>query len=314
MRAALVRAYGEPPQLEDFGDPSANGQGELVVEVLAAGLNPVDLHLASGDYVGGSPPLPYVAGREGVGRTADGQRVYFDAPIPPHGSFAQRAVVAAESCVSLPDGVDDGLAIACGIAGRAAWLSLEYRARLQPGETVLVLGASGTVGQIAIQAATLMGAGPVLAAARSDDGLRRAGELGASATVKLDGERGAIVDRMRAAAPDGIDVVIDPVWGSPAEAAVEALAPRGRLVQLGAAAGERASFSSNAVRGKALTILGHVSWLTPRDVARAAYERLSEHAARGELTADVEQLPLADVAEAWERQGSGPGCKLVLVP
>src|SRR5215211_3669213 len=255
MRAAILREYGAPPEPGEFQDPQA-AEGQEVVEVLAAGLNPVDIAIASGDFYGGRPQLPYVVGREGVGRRAGGERVYFDGPAAPFGSFAQRAPIDPEGAIPLPGALDEALATCWGIAGLAAWLGLEWRAGLREGETVLVLGASGVVGQIAVQAARLLGAGRVVAAARSAETLEGAGRLGADATVRVDA-----VDDLAAAFAEagggGVDVIVDPVWGKPAAAAVQAANRGGRLVQIGQSAGADALISSAAVRGRMLAILGH---------------------------------------------------------
>lgn len=238
MRAAILHEYGEPPRLGDFDEP-APGEGRIVVDVQAAGLNPVDLAMASGSFYAGSPPLPCVAGREGVGRAADGTLVYFDRAVEPYGSFAERAPVESSRAIELPVHLDPALATCFGIAGMAAWLALDWRAELRAGETVLVLGASGVVGQIAVQAARLMGAGRVVAAARSDDGLERARELGADAVVPI-GRVDDLALAFRESCGDGPDVVVDPVWGEPAAAALDACRARparpdravGRLAQL----------------------------------------------------------------------------------
>src|SRR5580692_9094866 len=183
MRAAVLRAYGVPVA-DSFEEPSPD-RDQAVVDVLAAGLNPVDVAICAGRFYAGKPPLPSVAGREGVGRL-DGQRVYFDAPVSPFGSMAERALVDPRSTYPVPDGVADGVAVALGISGLAAWLALTWRAQLKEGEHVLVLAASGVLGQIAVQAAKLLGAGRVVAAARSPEGLARCLELGADASVRLD--------------------------------------------------------------------------------------------------------------------------------
>lgn len=313
MRAAILHEYGQPPQPGVTDEPEAAGDGQTVVEVLAAGLNPVDVSIASGAFHGGSPPLPYVVGREGVGRMAGGERVYFDSPVAPSGSFAERAAIETAGSVAVPEGLDDALAVCFGIAGVAAWLALEWRAQLRAGETVLVLGASGVVGQIAVQAARLLGAGRVVAAARDPDGLERAGRLGADATVRLD-DADDLAAAFRDAAGGPIDVVIDPLWGAPAAAAVEAMGERARLVQLGQSAGATAELASAPVRGKLASILGYVNFLAPRAVRNAAYARMVGHAAAGELTADVERVALDDVADAWERQQHSPRHKLAIVP
>lgn len=312
MRAAILTEYGAPPAVGEFEDPVA-GEGQMVVDVLAGGLNPVDLRLATGTFYGGSSPLPSVVGFEGVGRSSEGGRVYFNGCVAPYGAFAERTLIDAGAAIPVGDDVDPGLVIACGIAGRAAWLALEWRAQLREGETVLVLGASGPVGQMAVQAARLLGAGRVVAAARSAEGLERARALGADATVQI----GAVEDlaaAFREAGEGRIDVIVDPLWGEPAAAAVEAASRGARLVQLGESAGERASISSAAVRGKLLSILGHTNLLVAPEIQRDAFIRLLEHAAAGELTAEVERVRLDDLADAWERQAGSPGRKLVIVP
>jgi NADPH:quinone reductase-like Zn-dependent oxidoreductase len=314
MRAAVLRWYGAPPENGEFEEPQAD-DGRVIVDVLAGGLNPVDIRMASGTFYGGTPPLPSVAGREGVGRAPDGEVVYFDSPITPHGSFAERTLIDQASAIPLGTEVDPALAVAFGIAGLAAWLALEWRAQLREGEVVLVLGASGVVGQIAVQAARLLGAGRVVAAARSADGLERARSLGADAVVSLTAAADDLPDALReASGGDGYDVVIDPVWGDPASAALEASRTFGRLVQLGESASPYITLASATVRGKALDIRGHTNFVAPPEVKRDAFQRMVRHGAAGELTVDVERVPLEQVADAWLRQQRSPHHKLVIVP
>jgi NADPH:quinone reductase-like Zn-dependent oxidoreductase len=314
MRAAILREYGGVPELGDFPEPEA-GEGQAVVEVLAAGLNPVDRSIATGHFYSGSPELPYVVGSEGVGQMPDGSHVYFGKTVAPHGSFAERALIRPEEAFSVPRDLDPALATAFGIAGLAAWLGLKWRGELKAGETVLILGASGPVGQIAVQAARLLGAGHVVAAARSEEGLRRASEYGADATVAISGgDAGRLADAFREAAGGDVDLVFDPLWGTPAIAALAALKPYGRLVQLGQSAAPEATLTSAAIRGTPLTIIGHTNFAVPLGVQRAAYERMARLASAGELTAEVERVPLEDVPEAWERQASAPGRKLAIMP
>ena len=224
--------------------------------------------------------------------------------------MAERAATTADRPIELPDGIEDGLAGCFGTAGLAAWLPLTYRAGLQEGETVLVLGATGVVGQIAVQAAKLLGASRVVAAGRDEARLERARELGADATVVLPADAQALQE----AAGGLIDVVIDPVWSEPATAATEAMNFNGRLVNLGQSAGQKATFDAGVVRGRGLKILGHSNASVPPDAKREAFQAMCGHAAEGRLTADFETLPLDQVAEAWERQASSPHVKLVLVP
>jgi NADPH:quinone reductase-like Zn-dependent oxidoreductase len=315
MRAAVLHRLNATPRCEQFDEPVAS-DGQVVVEVSAAGVNPVDVRKASGAYVTGPPPLPSVVGSEGVGRIAgDGRRVYVGAPIAPFGTFAERVLVGQDDPIELPDAIDDGVAVALGIAGLAAWLPLAWRARLRPGETVLVLGATGIVGQLAVQAARLLGAGRVVAAGRNVEMLERALRLGADATVDLSvGDPEELTQAFREAAGGDVDVVHDPLWGAPAAAAVEALAVDGRLVQLGQAAGAETTLGSATIRGRALNLLGYINFRVPPDVRRDAYRTLVEHAVAGRIEVEVERLPLSEVADAWERVQRSAHRKLVLVP
>ncbi len=314
MHAAVLHELGTP-HFDDFPDPVA-GPGEVVVTVAAAGLNPIDVSRAAGTFYGGPPPLPSVVGSEAVGRVAGRLgRVYLTGSVAPYGAMAERTLVREETLMPVPDGVDDGLAVAFGIAGLAAWLPLAWRTSVAPGETVLVLGATGVVGQIAVQAAKLLGAGRVVAAGRSEEGLARASARGADATVAFGELQGAeLTEAFRDAADGDVDLVLDPLWGMPAAAALDALANSGRLIQIGQSAGATAELSSAAIRGRLREIRGHTNTLVPPDVRAEAYATLLGHAAAGRIVVDVEALPLWDVEEAWAKQRAGGGRKLVLVP
>jgi NADPH:quinone reductase-like Zn-dependent oxidoreductase len=312
VRAAVLHAYGAVPEVGEFRDPEP-GSGALVLDVLAAAINPVDLRIASGKYALERLEPPYVAGKEGVGRRDDGGLVYFDARVPPFGAFAERTLIEAGHGYPVPAGLDPALAVCLGVAGLAAWLGLEWRGRLAAGETVLVLGASGVVGQIAVQAAKLLGAGRVVAAARDEGALERAGSLGADALVPLgrDDLEAALVE---ASGGDGYDLVLDPLWGEPALAAMGAVKRFGRHVQLGQSAGVEATVPSAALRNKPIELIGHTNFAAEEERKAAAYERMARHAVAGEITVAIERLGLEDVPDAWERVASSPHAKLVFVP
>lgn len=318
MRAAQVITLGQPPSPGEAPDPQ-RGEGQALVEVAAAPINPIDLAIGSGRFYGGSPDTPYVPGVEGLGvvvegdRIAAGTRIYFSTRGGSNGSLATHAAVLEDEAFEVPAGVDDTLAACLGVAGLAAWLPLEWRAELREGETVLVLGASGAVGAIAVQAAKLLGAGRVVAAARSGEGLERALALGADAAVQVGGQED-LAGAFREAAGGDIHVTIDPVWGEPMLAAAAASAPGGRIVNLGQSAAPEAALTSAAVRGKMLAILGHSNFLAPVEVRESAYRRMCEHAAAGRLAVDRDTFELDDVASAWQRQAEYPHRKLVGVP
>jgi len=308
MRAALLQADGTVRRGE-VEVPDAGAEA-VAVEVTAAGLNPIDLITAAAEAGDGATPV--VGGREGVG-LLDGRRHYFGSTVRPSGSLGEVAAVARERLVELPDGVDDALAIALGVAGQAAWLGLEWRARLQPGEHVLVLGAGGSVGLLGVQVARLLGAGRVVAGARSAAGLERARELGADAVVDLSGDDvPAIAERIGAAAAGRVDVVLDALWGLPALAALGAASPGVRVVQLGSAADGAVPFNPAPLRGRLVDLLAFSSSSVPVDARLDAYRRSLGHAVRGELTAPARELPFDQVEAAWEEQRRGPGAKLVV--
>jgi NADPH:quinone reductase-like Zn-dependent oxidoreductase len=307
MRAAIVREVGSTPEYGDFQDPEA-GDGLEVGDVVAAGLNPVDLFITSGMY--GPVEPPFVAGLEGVARLGDGRHVYFNGAPRPFGSMAERVPVDPNAAFVVPDGLDHGVAVALGIAGLAGWLPLAARAQVRAGETVLVLGATGVVGRIAVQAAKLLGAGRVVAAGRHRDALDEVRGLGADEVVVLEGDLGAA---FQAAAGDGYDVVVDAIFGPPLEAALPATAIGARIVTIGAGAGQEIALAMGSFIGR--TLIGYSTAYMAIEVQRAAYERMARHAAAGELRIDVETVPLADVAAAWQRQASGsPHRKIVLAP
>ena len=299
MRTARIAELGKPPEPVD-----EEGAGEI--EVLAVAFNPLDLAVAAGRFYGGHPPLPYVPGCEAVGRL-DGERVYLFGEgrgTGRDGFLAERVEFPSHLAVPVPDGVDESVAAAAGVAGIAGWLPLAEVAPVRADDSVLVLGATGTVGSITVQVARLLGAERVVAAGRDHDRLERARELGADEIVALDGN--GLTEQLRdASGGDGPTLVVDMLWGEPVRAAVEAAAPRARIVHVGQSAGPEATLPSAAVRGKRLSILGHSNFVLSPDERREAYLAVVEQLLAGRLQIDVETFTLDEAAAAWKAQGSG---------
>jgi NADPH:quinone reductase-like Zn-dependent oxidoreductase len=312
VKAALIREVGAMPTVSEVDAPT----GEAI-EVLAAPINPIDLAVSRGVLATGHPELPYVPGCEAVGTTDDGRLVWIfgnSLGRTAQGAMAERAPIGDAHAVDVPDGADPALAAALGIVGLAGWLPFAWRAPLAGGEDVLVLGASGAVGVVAVQVARLLGAGRVVAAGRSAAGLERAVEHGADAAVYL-GESGDLVAAFKDAFDGaGPTYVFDPLWGEPASAAVQAARPGATIVNLGQAAGASAELTSAAVRFKSLSILGHTNYALSAAELAEQYHRLVGHALAGEIRLEVERVPLDSVGEAWRRQAEGGGTKLVVVP
>ncbi len=304
MKGFVLESVGGTPHLMDLPVPVAAAP-YTAVEVRAAGVNPVDLAMADDPAL----PVPRVVGNEAV-VVAGGRRAYAERTVAPHGSMAEVAVVDPDRLVPLPDDVADDAALAVGIAGIAPWVALADVAGLQPGETAVVVGATGAVGRMAVQVARILGAGRVVAVGRNQERLEVLCGLGADATVRLtepDADTSALLD----ATSGGADVVLDLVYGTALVSALRATRPGARVVSAGVASGDtdlRLPFP--VLRGRSL--LSHSNRITDAAPKAAAYRRLLEHLRAGEIVVDTVVLPLADAATAWKLQRTSPGTKLVL--
>jgi len=316
MDAAVIQKLGEPPRCAEFPEPVA-GDNEVIVHVHAASLKPVDKQMASGSHYASPRQLPFVCGMDGVGHLSDGQRVFFGGCRPPYGAMAQRTVVPTAFTFPVPATLTDELAAALPNPGVSAWLSLTFRAKLAAGENVLILGATGVTGSLAVRIAKLLGAGRVVAAGRNPQALA---QLGADATIRLDAPDKELQEAyVREAGSSGFQVVIDYVWGHPTEVLLSALTSRTfaaigaetRLVQVGESAGPTISLPAAVLRSTALTILGTAGF-PGLEVMTDALQRVMAYAANGELHVDTISVPLGDIATAWKRSQSGQ--RVVVIP
>jgi NADPH:quinone reductase-like Zn-dependent oxidoreductase len=339
VRAAVVEAMGRPPAPADVPEPQ-RGPGEALVRISAAALNPVELHIWNGHFFDGPPRPPYVIGLEGVGvveegeRLAPGTRVRVEFVHPGYGrngAVAEYAIAPEEpdasdrasqaSVTPIGDELDDTTAAALGVPVFTALMCVERAQRAGAsldGAHVLVAGATGAVGLIAIQLAKLMGAARVIAAGRNPERLERTLALGADASVELaDGVSAAeLRDRFSGAADGRLDVVLDPLWGDPARAAIDALTHDGVYVSFGQAASPLAELSGIPMRNRRVTLVGHSgAWATPQE-RQAALARAHGLAERNghRLTLDTEELGLEEIGGAWERLSRSAGRRLVVRP
>jgi NADPH:quinone reductase-like Zn-dependent oxidoreductase len=326
LPAAVIESPGSPPRVvdRDIAEPAAD---ELLVAVRAAPITPLDLLCASGTSYFGRPETPYVPGVQGVGvvergnaQIVPGTSVWFATSAgmqPGDGSMRTRVPVHERDVVPLPDGADPVLVAALGLSAVAAWMALTWRGELAAGEQVLVLGAGGVVGQAGVQLARIGGAGRVVAAARSAQSREQALRLGADAVVALEASDTVddLAERMRSACDGPVDLVLDPLFGIPAAAAVRTLREGGRLVNLGSSAAETAPIDSSTLRSRLVQVLGYTNnVLTPRQRS-AALNRVVAEAVAGNVTVAHEQVPLAHTAQAWARQAEGRATgRIVLTP
>ena len=321
MHAAVLHTIGTVPRYEEFPEPVIGDKdGEVIVHVHAASLKPVDKQLASGSHYASRSELPRVAGSDGVGHLDNGQRIFFGGPRPPYGAMAQRTVVPRAFTFPIPENVNDETAAALPNPGVSAWLSLAYRAKLGRGENVLILGATGVTGKLAVKIAKLLGAARVVAAGRDQQALHALHELGADATISLALPATELSEAfLREAGQSGFQVVIDYVWGGPAEAFLAAITRREfvaiqsetRFVQVGESAAPTITLPAAVLRSTALTILG-TAGIPARDVLVEAFQQVMAYAAKGDLHIDTERVPLADIENAWQRDQRGR--RLVIIP
>ncbi len=317
VRAAQIEVCGEPPRVVDR-EPPVPGPGEVLVAVTAVPITPLDVLCATGTSYFGAPATPYVPGVQGVG-TVDGRAIWFPSSAgmaPGDGGMAAAATAPAADLVELPADVDPVLLAALGLSAVAAHQALHATGGLAAGEQVLVLGAGGVVGQVAVQLARLAGARRVIAATRSAQARERAEAAGADAVVELGTDDvGALAAAFTAAADGPVDLVLDPLFGVPAAAAARVLGPGGRLVNLGSSASETSPLDSSTLRSRSLRVLGYTNNALTREQRADALTAVAGHAARGELTVAHEVVPLEDVADAWRRQVAGTAAgRIVLTP
>ncbi|MAC79608.1 MAG: alcohol dehydrogenase [Rhodobacteraceae bacterium] len=301
MKAAIVRKAGEMPVYDSFEAPIA-GAGECTVDVIAAALSPLARARASGAHYSSTGQYPFVAGVDGVGTLEDGRRVYFVLPRAPFGAMAERTVVSVDRCVALPDGLDPEMAAALANPGMSSWAALTCRADLKPGETVLINGATGASGQLAVKIARHLGAATVIATGRSAGKLDG---LGADATILLGDDAEALEQRFAAVFAGGVDVVVDYLWGMSAERMLMAAAKAGpqgrrlRFVQVGNASGANIALPGAVLRSAAIELMGSGIGSVPFQGLVGSIAGVFGAAQAAGLTLPIRTAPLAEVAEVW---------------
>ena len=306
MNTAVVESAQSPPQYKTFEDPVAHA-GEFAVRVLAAGLHPVVKSRAKGSHYTSGGQFPLIPGVDGVGRLEDGSRVFFAAARPQFGTFAERCIARPDAVFPLADSIPDEMAAALGNPAMSSWGALTYRAKFASGESVLILGATGVAGQLAVQIAKRRGAKRVIACGRNPDALEKTKSLGADATISLELPREELFAALSREINAGIDVVLDYVWGPPAEVTLEAIARRDnealrlRYVQIGTSAGRTIPLDGAVLRSNAVELVGSgFGSVALPDLLTSISDFLAE-AARTPFEIGIRALPLRDITSAWDQ-------------
>jgi NADPH:quinone reductase-like Zn-dependent oxidoreductase len=307
MKAAVVESYATPPRYAEFADPEP-GAREVLVHVTAAGLHPIVKALANGSHYGSTGHLPFVAGVDGVGRLEDGTRVFFGGARSPFGTMAERALAGQGRYLTIPDSLDDATVAAMMNPGMSSWAALEQRAHFESGESVLILGATGSAGHMAVQIAKRLGARRIVAVGRNPEALEETKALGSDVTISLKLEHEALVAALREEIDgSGIDVVLDYVWGGVAEAALAAIAQKGldhaarriRYVQIGSGAGPTITLPGATLRSTALEMMGSGFGSVSMEKLFASLAAFLQAAAKRPFAIDAVAAPLRDVERLW---------------
>lgn len=311
MKAAIVLEAGKTPVYGEFEEPVL-GNGEVRINVTAAALSNVVRSRASGTHYSSSRDFPFVVGIDGVGRLDDGPRVYFVLPKPPLGSMSERTVVRSGQCVALPEGLDGVTAAAIANPGMSAWAAMKERAKLAAGETVLVNGATSTAGRLAVQIAKYMGAKRVIATGRNIEVLKSLASLGADVTIPLVEDADALEEAFQGQFADGVDVVVDYLWGQSAERLIIAGARAGkegvpiRFVHIGAVSAPTIMLPSAALRSSAIELMGSGIGSIPLERLVKAIDDLMRATVPGGFKIATKTFPLSAVEETWSSAGNIP--------
>lgn len=307
MKAAVVMEPGKGPVFAEFEDPVARA-GEELITVSASALSQVAKSRASGSHYTSPGSLPAVVGMDGVGRTQDGRRVNFVMPKAPFGSMAEKVAMRREQCVPLPDDVDDITAAAIAIPGMSSWAAFKERAHLMAGENVMINGATGVAGRLAVQIAKHLGAKRVIATGRDAAALEQVKALGADAIIPLTQSPKELETAfMEQFGGEGVDVVLDYLWGKSAEILIVAAAKAGkdavpiRYVQIGAVSGSDIALPSAALRSSALVLMGSGIGSIPLEGLIGAIRGVMQAVVPAKLQIKTEKVPLANVEETWNK-------------
>jgi NADPH:quinone reductase-like Zn-dependent oxidoreductase len=316
MHAAVVTTFDRPPAYREFPSATTQTDDEVLVDVIASGLHPRVRSQADGSHYTSSGALPLVPGIDGVGRAPDGTIRYFILPDTTMGAMAEQTVIDQRRSVVLPDGTDPVLVAAAMNPVMSAWIALRRRIDFEPGQTVLILGATGSSGRMAVQVAKHLGAGHVIGAGRDAARLAALLKLGADTVIQL-GNDTAIGDLAQAACD--VDVVIDYLWGPITAGAMAGIgthrSDRAKpltWIEIGSVAGASAEIFSAALRAVRLQIVGSGQGSVPTRDILAELPAIATEISNGGFELDARAVPLADVEAAWNDTDSGE--RIVITP
>ncbi|MEN1969213.1 zinc-binding alcohol dehydrogenase family protein [Lentibacillus sp. N15] len=322
MKAAVLHKIGDIPRYKDFPDPIPS-KDEVLIHVKAVTLENVDRMMADGEHFASRQffsKLPAIVGLRGVGKRSDGKLIGFSGARAPYGAMAEKAVVANESTVLIPDGINAETAVALPPAALTSLFPLKWGVNMKPGMTVLINGATGVAGKLAVQIAKLLGAKRVIGTGRNKESLQRIKELGADTVVDLRQPEEGLFTSFKKEVDEGIDIILDFLWGYPTSILIKALVPqeislngkRTQLVQIGEKAGSELTLPASALRTSGLEITGGAAGITPKLIQEGT-DLVWKWLKEDKLHMDMEIIPLHDIENVW-RRSDFQGKRIVINP
>jgi NADPH:quinone reductase-like Zn-dependent oxidoreductase len=312
MKAMVVEDFKKVPTWVDFANPIGS-QTESVIHVSAAALTNLTKAQVNGTHYSSVAAFPFVAGAEGVGRLPNGKRVYFCNPSKPFGALAEQTLVRHNLCVPLPDDLDDATAAALANPAMSSWAALIYRAKIAKGETVLINGATGISGQLAIPIARHLGADKIIVTGRNPEILEKLKANGADEVISLTQSSDKLVRVLKAAfAEHKVSIVLDYLWGESAEAILAAISSNGakhlehniRYVQIGSISGTSVKFPAAVLRSVPIELMGSgIGSVALSDLLKSIEGALNVAKPLG-LSIDMECVPMSLAPTIWERNDS----------
>jgi len=307
VNAAVVTSFSAPPSYSTFPDPEP-AEGQLLVKVTAAGLHQIVRATANGTHYSSTGQLPFIPGVDATGRLEDGTHIYFGTLRPPYGTFAEKALATKGMYITLPDGLDETTAAGIANPGMSSWAALKARAKFAAGESVLILGATGIAGKLSVQIAKRLGASRIVTAGRNPQALEELKGLGADVTISLTQDHDAVVSAFHnEIAENGVDVILDYLWGAPAEAFLAAVAQKGlkhatgriRFIQIGNIAAPTITLPAATLRSSGLELLGSGFGSASLDEIFQAVREFFEVAAKTPFAVNIKAVPLRDIESVW---------------
>src|SRR5271157_2129558 len=322
MKAAVIQNFGEIPQCEEFPDPVVESDDEVLVNVKAVALENAIRVVASGTHYASRqmmPQLPAIIGFSGIGEL-DGQLISIRGIRPPYGSIAEWAIVTKATAIPISEGIDAVIAAAIPPPAMTSLLPLKTTAKIEPGNAVLVNGATGVAGKLAVQIAKLLGAGRVIGTGRDDEALSQLTGLGADSTIDLKQPDDQLAAELQNEAEQGVDIILDYLWGHPSEIILKSLTPqtfsfarrRIRYIEIGGMAGPTISLSADALIDSGIELYGTGAGITPEIITEGT-NQVWDFIKNDQLHIEIEKVPLKDIEEAWKRTDLH-GTRIVIVP